>query len=296
VPLCADGTEARKPPHRGKKHGGDHDQGGLEKRHGDKDKEPNDFQPCEDGSKPTCNGKPLERGVRCEVVPLCADGTEARKPPHRGKKHGGVHGHDSFGKDLKVGENDEQRHREKDKDHQGSRKHGGDKDKNEHTGDRNGPKRPDDKPDNVPGHEVSEPSEGLQRMDLQQQHGYGTLATHKINQNGYPSQHNYGSDDAQKQDGPADGQGKGRDGEAMPGGGSSILFAGLAAAIGGIVVGIAGTLLWNRRRNNVPAARRASAVMVVDASNASGTLPTLPSKDVQTLKDVQKAWGYAENV
>ena len=323
------------------------------------------FQPCDDGSKPTCNGKPLERGVHCKTVPLCADGTDAKKPPHHGKKDGGNHDKKSFGKDLKdeKDEYDDKKHqgmknkphkdgKNHDRDHKGDNKskhesnhksnhmgnhqgnHGGDHKGNRmgdhqgshqgnHKGDRQGPKPNEGKPDFAePAHEKLKHGEGPKRMDFDdnqnshdnpdridmQQQGHsasdpdGPPAMNKIDQSGHLSKHNRDGKDAEKRGSPGtDQQGKGEDGEGIPRDGSSMLFVGVAA-VGGILAGIAGTLLWNFRRNRAPAVRRASAVMVVDASTLPGTGKDLLGKDVQTLtdpvvlKDVRNMWGASENV
>jgi len=90
-PVCADGTIARPPPRHGPGHKGPSD----------------DFKACDDNSTPTCpDGTPLDLTTKhkpcTDGKPVCADGTIARKPPHRGP--GGRKNKDRGGKNKDRGE------------------------------------------------------------------------------------------------------------------------------------------------------------------------------------------------
>jgi len=89
-PVCADGTIARPPPHHGPGHKGF-----------------GNFTACDDNSTPTCpDGTPLDLTTKhkpcTDGKPVCADGTIARKPPHRGP--GGRKNKDRGGKNKDRGE------------------------------------------------------------------------------------------------------------------------------------------------------------------------------------------------
>ena len=92
-PVCADGTIARKPPHRGPGGRKNKDRGGKNKDRGEQQFGPPP-PPCDDDSRPTCSdGSPPRHGPHaCKdgQPPMCADGTVARPPPRR------HHGHCKF--------------------------------------------------------------------------------------------------------------------------------------------------------------------------------------------------------
>ena len=85
-PVCAGGTIARKPPHRGPGGRKNKDRGGKNKDRGEQQFGPPP-PPCDDDSRPTCSdGSPPRHGPHaCKdgQPPMCADGTIARKPPQQ---------------------------------------------------------------------------------------------------------------------------------------------------------------------------------------------------------------------